>query len=74
MDAAVAKNSSPFDPFRLECPFFHGIVRLDLQRVESAEGVRSDTMVTSFCENIKKLFPSPRDPTLSTAVSFGIFC
>lgn len=69
MSAAVSKNSAPFDPFRLECPFYHGIVKMELRRVESSEGVRTDTMITAYCENVKKLHPSPRDRTLAPNVS-----
>jgi len=63
--AAVAKNSAPFDPFRLECPFYHGIIKMELRRVESTEGIRTDTMITAYCENVKKLYPSPRDHSLA---------
>lgn len=66
---AITKNSAPFDPFRLECPFYHGVIRMELRRVESAEGVRSDTMITAYCENVKKLHPSPRDHSTAPNVS-----
>uniref|UniRef100_A0A915IFK0 Uncharacterized protein n=1 Tax=Romanomermis culicivorax TaxID=13658 RepID=A0A915IFK0_ROMCU len=57
----LVQVSTPFDPYRLECPRKFGVVKLIVQKIQSVGRLRDDLMVAAFCRNITEIYPSPFD-------------
>ncbi|CDW60599.1 hypothetical protein TTRE_0000898801 [Trichuris trichiura] len=55
--AIVVKHSFPFDSYRITCPREYAIQKASLQVVQSVGRVRTDYLLTVYCERVSKLFP-----------------